>query len=65
MNWHVLTVRRDDLGLALGAIGLGGASVTATRSSVDEVTITYVTYGELWEANPAPRRRSSPVSQAR
>jgi hypothetical protein len=43
MNWHAITVPRRDLGLALGAIGLGGGTVTATRLSGADVTITYVT----------------------
>jgi hypothetical protein len=46
MNWHVITVSRSDLGLALGAIGLGGGTVTATALSEGDVTITYVTNTE-------------------
>lgn len=42
MSWHVITVAKCDLGLALGAIRLGGGTVTATSPSADEVAITYV-----------------------
>ena len=43
MNWHEVTVSRDDLGLALGAIGLGGGVVMASRPGPGTVTLTYVT----------------------
>ena len=43
MNWHEVIVSRDELGLALGAIGLGGGTVTATLPGRDTVAITYVT----------------------
>lgn len=45
MSWHVVTVLKADLGLALGAIGLAGGTVTRTLPSGDEVAITYVTMG--------------------
>jgi len=43
MNWHVITVSTSDLGLALGAIGLGGGTVTASIPSESGVTLRYVT----------------------
>lgn len=43
MNWHVITVPRADLGLALGAIRWGGGTVTATRPCGPDVAVTYVT----------------------
>ena len=43
MNWYVVRVAKSEFGLALGAIGLGGGTVTATRPTGDEVVITYVT----------------------
>jgi hypothetical protein len=43
MNWHVVTVARDDLGLTLGAIRLGEGIVTATKLLGDDIAITYVT----------------------
>jgi hypothetical protein len=49
MTWYVVSVSKHDLGLALGAIGLGGGVVTATRPEREQVVITYVT------GTPAPR----------
>jgi hypothetical protein len=46
MNWHVITVQKKDLGLTLGAIGLGGGTVTATKPSGRAIAITYVTHEE-------------------
>jgi hypothetical protein len=46
MTWHVITVPKSDLGLALGAIGLGGGTITATCPSGSDVAITYVTHDE-------------------
>ncbi|GAB7007920.1 hypothetical protein JCM18899A_53990 [Nocardioides sp. AN3] len=43
MNWHVITVPRSDLGLALGAIRWGGGTVTSTKLAGPDVAITYVT----------------------
>ncbi len=43
MKWHEVTVPRRDLGLALGAIALGGGTITASRPEGDSVVITYVT----------------------
>lgn len=52
MNWHDITVPRRDLGLALEAIGLGGGTVTATKLSGEDVTITYVTIGGSSNQSP-------------
>ncbi len=49
MSWHVVRVARSNLGLALGAIGLGGGTVTAARPDGNEIVITYVT-----DRGPAP-----------
>jgi len=43
MKWHVITVAKQDLGLTLGAIGLGGGTVTATKPCGRTIAITYVT----------------------
>jgi hypothetical protein len=45
-------VPRCDLGLAVGAIRLGGGTVTATHVSDDAVDITYVTYGRRTSSTP-------------
>jgi hypothetical protein len=47
MKWHVVTVSKHDLGLTLGAIGIGGGTVTATRPEQGQVVITYVTYARV------------------
>ena len=43
MEWHVITVAKQDLGLTLGAIGRGGGTVTATKPSGRTIAITYIT----------------------
>ncbi|GAA1947816.1 hypothetical protein GCM10009798_03680 [Nocardioides panacihumi] len=42
MTWHVITVAKSELGLALGAIRLGGGTITSTSPSAEDVAITYV-----------------------
>src|SRR6476620_9383035 len=53
MYWHVITVPKKDFGLTLGAIGLGGGTITATKPSGGAIAITYITNDEMTQWPPA------------
>jgi len=53
MYWHVITVPKKDFGLTLGAIGLGGGTITATKPSGGAIAITYITNDEMKQWPPA------------
>jgi len=55
MYWHVITVPKKDFGLTLGAIGLGGGTVTATKPSGGAIAITYITNDDVGRLLPGGR----------